>query len=39
VSVPHLRAEEKNRERLIRFVVDAAKKITEGLNAQEARER
>jgi DNA-binding IclR family transcriptional regulator len=39
VSVPHLRAEEKNRDRLIRLVVEAAKKISEGLNAQEARER
>ncbi len=39
VSVPDLRAEEKNRERLIRLVVEAAKKISEGLTAQEARQR
>jgi IclR family acetate operon transcriptional repressor len=39
VSVPDLRAEEKNRERLIRLVVEAAKKISEGMTAQEARKR
>ncbi len=39
VSVPHLRAEEKNRERLVRLVVEAAKRISEGMTAQEARER
>ena len=37
VSVPKLRAEEENRQRLIRLVVDAAKRITEGLATQEAR--
>jgi len=38
VSVPNLRAEDKNRERLIRLVVEAAKKISEGMSAQEAQQ-
>ncbi len=37
VSVPKLRAEEDNRQRLIRLVVDAASRITQGLATQEAR--
>ncbi len=37
VSVPKLRAEEENRQKLIRLVVDAAKRITQGLATQEAR--
>lgn len=39
VSVPHLRAEEENRERLVRLVVEAAKEISEAMNAQDARNR
>ena len=37
VSVPKLRAEEDNRQKLVRLVIDAAKRITQGLATQEAR--
>jgi DNA-binding IclR family transcriptional regulator len=37
VSVPKLRAEEENRQKLIHLVVDAARQITQGLSAEEAR--
>jgi DNA-binding IclR family transcriptional regulator len=38
VSVPKLRAEEENRERLISLIVDAGHSITQGLSAQEVRQ-
>jgi DNA-binding IclR family transcriptional regulator len=37
VSVPELRAEMDNRQKMIRLVVDAANRITQGLATQEAR--
>jgi len=37
VSVPTLRAEKGNRQKLVRLVVDAAQRITQGLSTQEAR--